>query len=131
MSKRRKTIINIISLLIIAILIIGLLFSSEKLINYRAYFRCQKLKDLEIENVLDSTYLSLKGTYVILLKDIDLKLITLYIHEKPSIYFNQGDSIYKPRGSFKYYIYKNKGLNDSSLIILENEFDCNNLSVVQ
>lgn len=69
--------------------------------------------------IVDSTYYSVKGSYVIKIEN--KKLINLYINENPRYYISQGDSIFKQRGNFKYTIYKN---NSDSVIVLSKELNC-------
>lgn len=114
-----KQILRYFFVFMIIILLGGMIFFSNFSLRYRTYKQCKEIKELELNAVVDSTYFSVKGSYVIKIQN--KKLINLYINEDPRYFLNQGDSIYKQKGSFKYTIYKE---NSDSVFVLTNKLSC-------
>jgi len=82
---------------------------------------CRTTKALEIHDIVSSINKPKKGVEGISFRN-GLRLSATYVVIFVDNYISVGDSIFKPAGQFKYYIYKNG--NKDNCIVLEREYDC-------
>ncbi|MBR6179176.1 MAG: hypothetical protein IKQ70_15030 [Bacteroidales bacterium] len=81
---------------------------------------CRKVRDMEISAIVDSVFTPFKCLDHITFNNG--LTIDSYLTDLVYLYVSHGDSIYKPAGAFKYFIYKHS--DPDSCIILERNYDC-------
>jgi hypothetical protein len=122
--NRNKTEIALI-LTFIGIITFIWLFG-DVLLDLHTKRACRKLKMRKINSVVKEAHrdYSNKGQFTITInhQGKEIKTSSFFLDEDISKFLEKGDSIYKPKGEFKYYIYKN--CNPDSLIILSNNINC-------
>jgi len=120
-----------ISILIVFIgLVIFIWFFSDDLLDFKTERACERLKNREIKSIVKEARkdYSNKGQFTITVdyQGEEIRTSSFFLNIDISKYLETGDSLYKPKGVFKYYIYKNN--NPDSLIILENDINCKDFS---
>lgn len=119
-----------IALLLFIGLIILLWFFGDNFLDIRVEKACDRLKKRELKSIIKDARIdySNKGQFTITIdyKGKEIRTSSFFLNEDMSKYLETGDSIYKPSGKFKYYIYKKCNLD--SVIILENDINCDEFS---
>ena len=129
MKMNKNSFKNIARLFFIGLIII-IWFFTDDYFDLQQKWVCEKLKERELKSVVKKSYIDYddKGLFTIVInyKGKEVRLASFFLNKDISRYLETGDSIYKPSGKFKYYIYKK--CNPDSVIILENGIDCEEYS---
>ncbi len=87
--------------------------------KYQDEYKCRlswQYKGLEVKSIVDSCHNVNRLGFVVYLHTFPFQIAHLYTIKS---YVEPGDSIYKPAGSYSYYIYKKRELD--SCIVVEDE----------
>lgn len=107
--------------LIATIVLVMFVYFKERKEEFLFCQHCRIVKELEIHGIVSAIDNPKKGCGIIIFNN-GLILSNTYTVISVDEYFAPGDSIFKPSGQFKYYIYKNR--NKDNCIVIEKEYDC-------